>query len=313
MNLLVTGAAGFIGSHFVLRHKELFPDDTIVVLDNMTYAANKAFLDPVISRIRFAEGDIADPDLVGEMVKKYAIDAIVNFAAETHVDRSIENALPFIHTNILGVQSLIEVCRANPQLLLLHISTDEVYGDQTDDEAGRKEDDALRPSSPYAASKASGDLLLLAAARTYGLRIRITRCTNNYGPHQASEKFMPTVIRSALGNQKIPLYGKGENKRDWLYVGDHCDAVELVLAADDIDGWVLNVSANEERQNIEVARTILSVLGKPESLISFVPDRPGHDWRYAVDSSLIRKLGWKPKVSFEEGIAKTVEWYRKKR
>lgn len=312
MNLLVTGGAGFIGSHFVLRHKEQFPDDTVVVLDAMTYAANKAFLDPVISRIRFAEGDIADPDLVGEMVKKYAIDAIVNFAAETHVDRSIKNALPFIHTNILGIQSLIEVCRAHPQLLLLHISTDEVYGDQTDEEAGRKEDDALRPSSPYAASKASGDMLLLAAARTYGIRVRITRCTNNYGPHQDNEKFMPVVIRNALSNQKIPLYGKGENKRDWLYVGDHCDAVELVFAADDIDGWILNVSANEERQNIDVARAILKATGKPESLISFVPDRPGHDWRYAVDSSLIRKLGWKPRVSFEEGIARTVEWYRRK-
>ena len=311
MNLLVTGGAGFIGSHFVLRHKEQFPDDTVVVLDAMTYAANKAFLDPIISRIRFAEGDIADPDLVGEMVKKYAIDAIVNFAAETHVDRSIKNALPFIHTNILGIQSLIEVCRASPQLLLLHISTDEVYGDQTDEEAGRKEDDALRPSSPYAASKASGDMLLLAAARTYGIRVRITRCTNNYGPHQDNEKFMPVVIRNALSNQKIPLYGKGENKRDWLYVGDHCDAVELVLAADDIDGWILNVSANEERQNIDVARAILHATGKPESLISFVPDRPGHDWRYAVDSSLIRKLGWKPRVSFEEGIARTVEWYKK--
>ncbi len=312
MNLLVTGGAGFIGSHFVLRHKEKYPDDTVVVLDKMTYAANKAFLDPVISRIRFAEGDIADPDLVGEMVKKYAIDAIVNFAAETHVDRSIQNALPFIHTNILGIQSLIEVCRANPTLLLLHVSTDEVYGDQRDDEPGRKEGDALRPSSPYAASKASGDLLLLAAARTYGIRVRITRCTNNYGPHQAAEKFMPVIIKNALANQKIPLYGKGENKRDWLYVGDHCDAVELVLAADDIDGWVVNVSANEERRNIDVARAILKALGKPESLISFVPDRPGHDWRYAVDSSLIRKLGWKPAVGFEEGIAKTVEWYKKR-
>ena len=311
MNLLVTGGAGFIGSHFVLRHKAEFPDDLIVVLDKLTYAANKAFLDPVIDRIRFLPGDIADPPLVAEIVKKYGIETIVNFAAETHVDRSIQNAVPFLHTNILGVQSLIEVCRANPEVRLLHISTDEVYGDQKDDEPGRKETDALWPSSPYAASKASGDLLLLAAARTYGIRVRITRCTNNYGPHQASEKFMPTVIRTALANQKIPVYGEGKNRRDWLFVGDHCDAVELVLHADDLDGKIVNISAGAEKENIEVAKAILDVLGKPQSLISFIPDRPGHDWRYAVDSSFIRSKGWKPKKSFGEGVKETVNWYKK--
>jgi dTDP-glucose 4,6-dehydratase len=322
MNLLITGGAGFIGSHYVLRHIERFPDDTVIVLDKMTYAADKTFLDPVISRIRFIEGDIADIELVSRLVLTYGIEAIVNFAAETHVDRSIQNAVPFIHTNIIGIQSLIEVCRASPQLQLLHVSTDEVYGDQRDDEPARKEHDPLQPSSPYAASKASGDLLILSAIRTFGINARITRCTNNYGPHQADEKYMPTIIRHALKNEPIPVYGEGKNRRDWLYVTDHCDAIDQVLhleksaipkrehhvSAD----YIFNISPDEERQNIDVAKLILQLLGKPESLISFVPDRPGHDWRYKVDGSKMRALGWKPRVSFEEGLKKTVEWYKKK-
>ncbi len=318
MNLLVTGAAGFIGSHFVLRHKEQFPDNTIVVLDKMTYAANKTFLDPVISRIRFVEGDIADLALVAGIIQKYAIDTIVNFAAETHVDRSIESAVPFIHTNILGVQSLIETCRANPQILLLHVSTDEVYGDLDDDDPPKTTGSTLFPSSPYAASKAAGDLLIMAAVRTYGIKAAVTRCTNNFGPHQALEKFIPTVIRCALRDQPIPIYAQGKNKRDWLYVTDHCDAVELVLRTpwafqDDVikGSHFFNISADDERQNIDIAKMILDVLGKPHSLISFVTDRPGHDWRYAIDSSAIRKLGWKPAMQFEEGLKKTIEWYKK--
>lgn len=328
MNLLVTGGAGFIGSHFVLRHKEQFPDDLIVVLDKLTYAGNKAFIEPVLNRIRFVQGDIADVELVSQLILRYEIDKIVNFAAETHVDRSIKNAVPFIHTNIVGVQALIEVCKAAPAVRLLHISTDEVYGDIGDDDPPCSVGRALFPSSPYAATKASGEMLLLAAMRTHSLKIAITRCTNNYGPHQADEKFIPTIVRHAIKNEQIPVYGSGMNKRDWLYVTDHTDALEVILKTDwafwDNDvpgvhknhpqgsGRTFNISADDEWQNIDVAKMILKILGKPEELIHFVADRLGHDWRYALDSSNIRKLGWKPKISFEDGLKATVEWYRKK-
>ncbi len=319
MNLLITGGAGFIGSHFVLRHKERFPDDFLVVLDSLSHGSDKTFLDPVKERIRFVHGDIADVELVSQSVSRYGIEAIVNFAAETHVDRSIAGAVPFLHSNVLGVQSLIETLKRNPGVRLLHISTDEVYGDVKDGEAPRTTADMLRPSSPYAATKAAGEMLLFSAARTFKLPIAITRCTNNYGPHQAGEKLIPTIIRKALKNEKVPVYAKGLNKRDWLYVADHNDAVELVLAdparfAPELEPQdrVTNISADDERPNIEVVKAVLTLLGKPESLIEFVADRPGHDWRYAVDSSPLRALGWKPKVSFEKGLAATVEWYRKR-
>lgn len=309
MQLLVTGGAGFIGSHFVLRHRELHPDDGIVVIDALRHGSDKTFLNSVAVDITFVEGDIADVELVNTLVKKYRVDTIVNFAAETHVDRSIENAVPFLHSNIIGVQSLIEVCRKRPDTQLVHISTDEVYGDLADGDKPKTVEDRLLPSSPYAASKASGDLLLLAAQRTYGIHVRISRCTNNYGPHQAAEKFIPTVIRRALVGQPVPIYAKGKNKRDWLFVTDHCDAIETIIKAPNADGKIFNVSADNERENITVAKQILKLLGKPESLLTFVIDRPGHDWRYALDSSSIRKLGWKPKVSFEAGLKSTVEWY----
>ncbi len=312
MNLLVTGGAGFIGSHFVLRHKERFPDDTVVVLDSLTYAGNKAFLGPVINRIRFVQGDIADVELVHQLILRYELDTIVNFAAETHVDRSIKNAVPFIHSNILGVQALIEVCRKTPSVRLLHISTDEVYGDIRDGDPPKKVGDVLVPSSPYAATKASGEMLLLSAIRTFGINAAITRCTNNYGPHQADEKFIPTVVRHALRNEKIPVYGQGKNKRDWLFVTDHNDAIEVILKTEWKSPYIFNISADDERQNIDVAKMILQIMGKSADLIRFVEDRPGHDWRYALDSSDTRKLGWKPEVDFEQGLAKTVEWYRKK-
>lgn len=314
MNLLVTGGAGFIGSHFVLRHVAAHPNDTLVVLDKLTYAADKHFLDSVMSKITFIEGDIADTKLVKELVSKHSIDTMVDFAAETHVDRSISDPFPFLHTNVLGVASLIEVCRAHPSLRFLHVSTDEVYGDLKDDDAPKRTEDPLFPSSPYAASKASGDLLIQAAVRTYGIQAAISRCTNNFGPHQANEKFIPTVIRCALQDQQIPIYAAGKNKRDWLYVTDHCDALEKILTTPNaFDACNLyNVSADSEKKNIDVALSILKILKKPESLLSFVKDRPGHDWRYALDSSPLRKLGWKPNVSFEEGLEKTVEWYRKR-
>jgi len=305
MNLLVTGAAGFIGSHFVLRHIDANPGDKVIVFDALTYAADKSFLDPVKDKITFVEGDIADVDLALMIVSEHNIDTIVNFAAETHVDKSIENVLPFIHSNILGVQSLIEVCKKHPEILLVHVSTDEVYGEVLDGEPACSVDTPLHPGNPYAATKAAADLMLLASARTHDLRVRITRCTNNYGPHQDKTKFLPVIITKAMGDEKIPIYGEGKQKRDWLYVTDHTDAIELVLEKGE-DGSIYLISADENRPNIEVAKTVLKVLEKSEDLIEFVPDRPGHDWNYALDSSSIRALGWEPKVSFEEGIAKTV-------
>lgn len=311
MNLLVTGGAGFIGSHFVLRHVEQFPDDTAVVLDKLTYAADISFLDPVANAITFIEGDIVDQVALTQIVADHSIDVIVDFAAETHVDNSIADPIPFIHTNILGMHSLIEVCKGRPDLLLLHVSTDEVYGEVADGEPACTVDSPLRPGNPYSATKAAGDLMLTAAIRTYGIRARITRCTNNYGPHQASEKFLPTIIRTALHDQKIPVYGEGKQKRDWLYVSDHTDAIELVLSQGE-NGQIYLISADDERANIDTAKQTLDVLGKPHDLISFVKDRPGHDWRYALDSSNTRVLGWAPKVGFEEGLRKTVEWYKNK-
>ena len=326
MNLLVTGGAGFIGSHFVLRHVSQFPKDRVVVLDKLTYAGDKKLLAPVMDTITFVEGDIVDQELVSSLVARQSIDTIVNFAAESHVDNSIKDTAPFLHTNILGVQGLIEVCKEHPATRLLQISTDEVYGDIADNDPPCSVGHALFPSSPYSASKAAGEMLLLAAMRTYDIHACISRCTNNYGPHQALEKFIPTIIRCALRNEPVPVYAKGQNKRDWLYVTDHCDALELILRTDrlfwDPDvhgvhpsqpkgaGSLLNIPADNEHENIEVAKMVLDILGKPHCLIQFVPDRPGHDWRYAVDSAAIRKLGWKPKISFEEGLQKTVEWYK---
>jgi len=311
MNLLVTGGAGFIGSHYVLRHVNSHPQDKIVVLDKMTYAADKEFLTSVVDKISFVQGDIADAALVSSLLDQHHIDAIVDFAAETHVDRSIADASPFLQTNVLGVQTLIEAVRKHPHVLFVHVSTDEVYGDQQEGERPRLPEDPLRPSSPYAASKAAGDLLVLAAIRTYGIRARITRCTNNYGPHQAMEKFIPTIVRHALRDEPIPVYGNGKNKRDWLYVTDHTDAIEAILA-DGADGQVFNISAENERENISVAEAVLDILGKPRSLLSFVTDRPGHDWRYAVDSANTRALRWKPAVNFEDGLRETVEWCRER-
>ena len=314
MNLLVTGAAGFIGSHFVLRHSAAHPSDAIVVLDKLTYAADKSFLDPIAEQITFVEGDIADQALVTGLVEENQIDTIVNFAAESHVDNSISDATPFLHTNVIGTQALIEVVKAHPEVRLLHISTDEVYGDVSDDDPSCKTEDPLRPSSPYSASKAAAELLVQAAIRTFGIQAVITRCTNNYGPHQADEKFIPTVIRKALNDEPIPVYGTGKNKRDWIHVGDHCDAVEILLGVD----WstdqrtVFNVGIDREYENLEVAKLILDILGKPHDLISFVEDRKGHDWRYAVDSSETRTLGWAPQVEFTEGLKQTIDWYTKK-
>ncbi len=309
MNILVTGGAGFIGSHYVLRHVRQHPEDRVIVLDALTYAADKTLLLPVMDAITFVEGDIADLPLLESLVEDHKIQIIINFAAETHVDRSIQNAVPFLHSNVLGVQSLIELLKKHPHILLVHISTDEVYGDLQDNEPSFTLMSPLCPSSPYAATKASGDLLLLAAARTYGISVRITRCTNNYGPHQDKSKLLPVIILHALNDEPIPIYGQGLQKRDWLYVTDHTDAIELVLQKGK-DGEVYLIGASNEQQNINVTKTVLKIINKPESLIEFVTDRPGHDWRYSLDASSIKALGWKPQVSFENGIKETVAWYQ---
>jgi dTDP-glucose 4,6-dehydratase len=314
MKLLVTGAAGFIGSHFVLRHAGTHKDDSIVVLDKLTYAADKSLLDPVATQITFVEGDIADQSLVTSLVEEHEIDAIVNFAAESHVDNSISDATPFLHTNVIGTQAILEVVKAHPAIRLVHVSTDEVYGDVGDEDPSCTVEDTLRPSSPYSASKAAAEMLVLAAIRTFGITAVITRCTNNYGPHQADEKFIPTVIRNALNGSPIPIYGTGKNKRDWIHVADHCDALETILATEWKPGVgpIFNVGIDREWENLEVAKMILDILGKPHDLLSFVEDRAGHDWRYAVDSSKTRDLGWQPKVQFEEGLKETIDWYKAK-
>ena len=307
MNLLVTGGAGFIGSHFVLRHVKQHPNDKVVVLDALTYAANRSFLDPVKGKVLFVEGDIVGT-LVEQLVDDHSIDVIVNFAAETHVDRSIQDEIPFIHSNILGAHSLIEVCKKHKDLLLVHVSTDEVYGEVLDGEEACNLNTPLRPGNPYAATKAAADLMFLAAARTFGIRVRITRCTNNYGPHQDSSKLLPVVISKAMRDEKIPIYGEGKQKRDWLFVTDHTDAVEMVVQKGE-DGQIYLISADQNRENIEVAKTVLKILEKPEDLIEFVKDRPGHDWNYALDNSSIKALGWEPQVEFSEGVKKTVDWF----
>ncbi len=310
MAILITGGAGFIGSNFVLRYVRGHSQEPVIVLDKLTYAANQKYLDPIATSIRFIHGDIADTPLVEALVKEHGIDTILNFAAETHVDRSIDDPSPFLTTNVLGVASLIEVCRRNSSIHLVHVSTDEVYGDLEDGERAKLPEDPLRPSSPYAASKAAGDLLLLAAKRTYGIRLNIIRCTNNYGPHQASEKFIPTVVRCALENQPIPIYSSGHNSRDWLFVEDHCAAIEQVLGLPADAPTILHIAANEERRNIDVAKMILDILGVSHNLLTSVPDRPGHDWRYALDASYLLKQGWKPRISFTEGIQRTINWYK---
>ncbi len=310
MKVLVTGGLGFIGSNFIKYLLDKYSEIEILNVDAIRYGSNPNNLKNFEkdSRYRFIKGDITDYKLMAELVRK--VDTLVNFAAETHVDRSISNPYSFLQNNVVGVFTILEaIRRENPAVRFVHISTDEVYGDIV--RGSFKEDDTLRPSSPYSASKAAADILILAYVRTYGLHAMITRCTNNYGPHQFPEKLIPkTIIRASMG-LKIPVYGTGQNVRDWIYVLDHCEAVELVMREGE-KGEIYNISSGEEKTNLEVVRTILDLMGKDDDLIEFVEDRPGHDLRYSLDSSKIRKeLGWKPKCSFREGIEKTVEWYLK--
>jgi dTDP-glucose 4,6-dehydratase len=304
VKVLVTGGAGFIGSHFVKRL--VGGGDEVVVLDKLVYSGNPANLEGV--EHEFVQGDIADRDAV---VRAGAgCEALVNFAAETHVDRSILAADDFVRTDVVGTHVLLEWVR-EAGIRFVHVSTDEVYGDV---EPGRssREDDPLRPSSPYAASKAGGDLLVLAYVRTYGVNASITRGSNTYGPHQYPEKLIPLFVTNALDGEPLPVYGDGRQTRDWLHAEDHCAAIDLVLREGE-PGAAYNVGGGEEVENIEITQRILELTGRDESLVRHVADRPGHDRRYSLDSSKIRELGWSPERTLADGLAETVAWYRERR
>ena len=310
MKLLVTGGAGFIGSNFIRHLLATRRDIDIVNFDKLTYAGNPESLADVASdpRYDFIRGDICDPAAV-EAVFRRGFDALINFAAETHVDRSIENAAPFLLANVSGAQCLLEFARATKLPRFIHISTDEVYGSAPAGDSFTEET-LLDPRSPYAASKASADHFVSAYANTYGVSAIILRCTNNYGPFQFPEKLIPLMIANAQEDKPLPIYGDGLQERDWLFVEDYCRAIALALEKSK-PGEVYNVSAGSPQPNIYIVRTILKYLGKPESLMTYVKDRPGHDRRYALDSSKIRRqLGWQPLTSFEDGIRRTIDWYR---
>ena len=313
MNIIVTGGAGFIGANFVYYQLEKHPEDRIICLDALTYAGNLETLEEAMKNpnFRFVKGDIADREFVYNLFEEEHPDIVVNFAAESHVDRSIENPEIFLKTNIMGTQVLMDACRKYGIKRYHQVSTDEVYGDLPLDQPDLffTEETPIHTSSPYSSSKAGADLLVLAYYRTFKLPVSITRCSNNYGPYHFPEKLIPLMISRALADEPLPVYGKGENVRDWLYVKDHCSAIDLVMRKGRV-GEVYNVGGHNERTNLEVVKTILAQLGKPESLITYVTDRPGHDMRYAIDPTKIHtELGWLPETKFDDGIKATIEWY----
>ena len=313
MKILVTGAAGFIGSNFVFHMRKAHPEYDIIALDSLTYAGNLETLAPVMEEdhFTFVRCDITDREGVRKVFEEHHPDVVVNFAAESHVDRSIEDPGVFLRTNILGTQVLMDSCREFGIQRFHQVGTDEVYGDLPLDRPDLffTEDLPLQASSPYSASKASADLLAMAYHRTYGLPVTISRCSNNYGPYQFPEKLIPLMIANALADKPLPVYGTGENVRDWLYVEDHCRAIDMILENGKV-GEVYNIGGHNERSNLDVVKTILKQLGKPESLITFVGDRKGHDLRYAIDPSKIHgELGWLPETKFDDGIRQTIDWY----
>lgn len=313
MTIIVTGGAGFIGSNFVFHMLQAHPDYRIVCLDKLTYAGNLSTLEPVLQQdnFRFVKADICDRQAVDKLFQEEKPDIVVNFAAESHVDRSIENPGIFLETNIMGTAVLMDACRKYGIQRYHQVSTDEVYGDLPLDRPDLffTEETPLHTSSPYSSSKASADLLVMAYYRTYGLPVTISRCSNNYGPYHFPEKLIPLMIANALADKPLPVYGNGENVRDWLYVEDHCRAVDLIIHAGKV-GEVYNVGGHNEKRNIDIVRIICQELGKPESLIVHVEDRKGHDRRYAIDPAKIhRELGWLPETKFEDGIKKTIKWY----
>ncbi|PFZ10201.1 dTDP-glucose 4,6-dehydratase [Bacillus pseudomycoides] len=312
MNVLVTGGAGFIGSNFVRYFLKKYPDCRVINYDLLTYAGNLSSIKDIepLSNYTFIQGDIRDAEKIQAVMQDYKIDSIVHFAAESHVDRSIQGPMQFYTTNIVGTAVLLEAAKAFGIQRFLHISTDEVYGSLG--ETGHfTEETPISPNSPYSSSKASSDLIALSYFETYKLPVIVTRCSNNYGPYQYPEKLIPLMITNAMEDKELPVYGTGQNVRDWLHVFDHCTAIDLVLH-NGRDGEIYNVGGNNEKRNIEIVETILENLGKSKSMISFVPDRLGHDWRYAIDSSKLQvELGWKPIYSFTEGLEETIDWYRK--
>lgn len=313
MKILVTGGAGFIGCNFVYYMLDKYKDYQIVCLDSLTYAGNLKSLDNAMKNknFSFVKGSIADRALVDSLFEKEKFDVVVNFAAESHVDRSIENPFIFLETNVMGTACLLDASKKYSVKRYHQVSTDEVYGDLPLDRPDLffTEDMKLITSSPYSASKASADLLVLAFHRTYGLPVTISRCSNNYGPYQFPEKLIPLMIMKALADEKLPVYGQGLNVRDWLYVEDHCKAIDLIIHNGNV-GEVYNVGGHNEKQNIEVVKTILNHLGKSESLITYVKDRAGHDLRYAIDPTKISsQLGWVPETAFDEGMQRTIDWY----
>ncbi len=313
MTLIVTGGAGFIGSNFIFYILERYPGDRVVCLDKLTYAGDLDTLAPVMERsdFRFVQADICDRNAVYQLFEEERPEAVVNFAAESHVDRSIEGPEVFLQTNVLGTAVLMDACREHGMVRFHQISTDEVYGDLPLDwpDLLFTEETPLHASSPYSASKASADLLALAYHRTYGLPVTISRCSNNYGPYQFLEKLIPLTISNALQDKPLPVYGRGLNVRDWLYVEDHCKAIDLILRHGR-PGEVYNVGGHNEMRNIDIVKLICRELGKPESLISYVEDRKGHDLRYAIDPGKIRReLGWGPETDLFCGIRRTIHWY----
>lgn len=309
---LVTGGAGFIGGNFLQMMVNRYPNDEYVCIDALTYAGNLETLEPIMNKPNFifVHENICNKEAVFKLFEKEKFDYVINFAAESHVDRSIENPEVFLKTNILGTQVLMDACRKYGIKRYHQVSTDEVYGDLPLDRPDLffTEDTPIHTSSPYSASKASADLLVLSYHRTFNLPVTISRCSNNYGPYHFPEKLIPLMIQKALRNENLPVYGTGENVRDWLYVEDHCDAIDLIVR-NGRDGEVYNIGGHNERTNLEVVKTILKSLGKPESLITYVKDRPGHDLRYAMDPTKIEKeLGWKPKHNFDTGIEVTIKW-----
>lgn len=313
MKLLITGGAGFIGSNFIFYMRKAHPDYELLCIDKLTYAGNLATLDSVMDdpKFKFIRADIADRKAVYEVFETEKPDVVVNFAAESHVDRSIENPSVFLETNVMGTQVLLDASRKYGVQRYHQVSTDEVYGDLPLDRPDLffTEQTPLHTSSPYSASKASADLLCNAYQRTYGMPITISRCSNNYGPYQFPEKLIPLIIANALADKALPVYGEGLNVRDWLYVEDHCVAIDLILEEGNV-GSVYNIGGHNEMKNIDIVKIILKALDKPESLITHVTDRKGHDMRYAIDPTFIHnELGWLPVTKFENGIQKTIQWY----
>ncbi len=307
MKILITGGAGFIGSNFVRYMVERYPDEEIIVFDKLTYAGRLENLQDIKDKIIFIRGDICSRE---DIEKIHDCNSIFNFAAETHVDRSITDAGSFVKTEIIGTYNLLEFARTHDIGRYVQISTDEVYG--SIDKGSFKEEDTLNPSSPYSASKAGADLLVRAYAKTYGLHVLTTRSSNNFGPYQYPEKLIPFFILNALQNKSLPVYGDGMNTRDWIYVLDNCSAIDTVYRKG-LPGEIYNIGSGNEKTNLEITALILEELNKPGSLVSFVKDRPGHDWRYSLDRKKVNKLGWEPEFDFEKALKYTIQWYKENR